>query len=138
MKKIIISLILGLLIGGNNEMNNLSEHLKQFKPYIGKTFKGEFANSTKEKPVFDISYWERILNGMAIKITHSVNEGEYGGISIITWDENKSSLVSSYFTTTGFTTNALMHFEDGKLISLEDVIGNENGITKVKAIIEFL
>ena len=31
-----------------------------------------------------------------------------------------------------------MHFEDGKLISLEDVIGNKNGITKVKAIIEFL
>ena len=122
----------------NNEMNNLSEHLKQFKPYIGKTFKGEFANSTKEKPVFDISYWERILNGMAIKITHSVNDGEYGGISIITWDENNSSLVSSYFTTAGFTTNALMHFEDGKLISLEDVTGNENGITKVKAIIEFL
>ena len=119
-------------------MNNLSEHLKPLEPYIGKTFKGEFANSTKEKPVFDISYWERILNGMAIKITHSVNDGEYGGISIITWDQNKSSLVSSYFTTEGFTTNALMHFENGKLISLEDVTGNANGITKVKAIIEFL
>ena len=75
---------------------------------------------------------------MAIKITHTVNDGEYGGISIITWDENKNSLVSSYFTTAGFTTNALMHFEDGKLISLEDVTGNENGITKVKAIIQFL
>ena len=119
-------------------MNNLSEHFKPLEPYIGKTFKGEFANSTKEKPVFDISYWERILNGMAIKITHSVNDGEYGGISIITWDQNKSSLVSSYFTTEGFTTNALMHFENGKLISLEDVTGNANEITKVKAIIEFL
>ena len=138
MKKILIILAAGLLIAQNNNMNSLSEHLKQFKPYIGKTFKGEFANSTKEKPVFDISYWERILNGMAIKITHSVNDGEYGGISIITWDENKNSLVSSYFTTAGFTTNALMHFEDGKLISLEDVTGNENGITKVKAIIQFL
>ena len=76
MKKIIIILILGLLIGENHEMNNLSEHLKPFEPYINKTFKGEFANSTKEKPVFDISRWERILNGMAIKITHSVNDGE--------------------------------------------------------------
>ena len=122
----------------NNEMNNLSEHLKPFELYIGKTFKGEFANSTKEKPVFDISRWERILNGMAIKITHSVNDGEYGGESIITWDVKKNSLVSSYFTTAGFTTTAILHFEDDKLISLEDVIGNENGITKVKAIIEFL
>ena len=34
MKKIIISLILGLLIGGNYEMNNLSKHLKAFEPYI--------------------------------------------------------------------------------------------------------
>ena len=138
MKKLLLILTFGLLICKNNEMKNLSEHLKQFKPYIGKTFKGEFSTSTKEQPVFDISHWERILNGMAIKITHSVNDGEYGGISIISWYENKNSLVSSYFTTAGFTTNALMHFEDGKLISLEDVTGNENGITKVKAIIEFL
>ena len=138
MKKIILILTFGLLIWKNNEMNNLLEHLKPFEPYIGKTFKGEFAHSTKESPVFDISFWERILNGMAIKITHSVNDGEYGGISIITWDENKNSLVSSYFTTAGFTTNALMHFEDGKLISLEDVTGCENGTTKFKAIIQFL
>ena len=138
MKKILLILTFGLLFCNNNEMNNfLSESLQEFELYIGKTFKGEFANSTKEKPVFDISYWERILNGMAIKITHSVNNGEYGGISIITWDQNKSSLVSSYFTTEGFTTNALMHFEGGKLISVEDVTGNE-GITKIKAIMEFL
>ena len=136
--KIIIILILGILIGENHEMNNLSENLKPFEPYINKTYKGEFATSTKENPIFDISYWERILNGMAIKITHSVNDGEYGGISIITWDAKKNSLVSSYFTTAGFTTNALMHFKDGKLISVEEVTGNENGIIKVKAIFEFL
>jgi len=119
-------------------MNNLSEYLKPFERYIGKTFKGEFSNSTKEKPVFDISHWERTLNGMAIRITHSVNNGEYGGESIITWNVKKNSLVSSYFTTTGFSTNAVLHFEDDKLISIEDVVGNENGITKVKAIIELL
>ena len=138
LKKILLILTFGILMCKNNEMNNLSEHLKPFEPYIGKTFKGEFANSTKEKPVIDVSHWERILNGMAIKVTHSVNDGEYGGESIITWDAEKNSLVSSYFTTAGFTTNAVMHFEDGKLISLENVTGNENGITKVKAIIEFL
>ena len=88
MKKNLI-LIFGLLIVQNNEINSLSEHLKPFERYIGKTFKGEFSNSTKEKPVFDISRWERILNGMAIKITHSVNDGEYGGVSIITWDAKK-------------------------------------------------
>ena len=138
MKKIIVILFFGLLIAQNNEINSLSEHLKPFERYIGKTFKGEFANSTKEKPVFDVSHWERALNGMAIRIMHSVNDGEYGGESIITWDIEKNSLVSSYFTTAGFTTNAVLHFEDDRLISIEDVVGNENGITKVKAIIELL
>ena len=122
----------------HNEINSLSEHLKLFEQFIGKTFKGEFSNSTKEKPVFDVSHWERVLNGMAIRIIHSVNDGEYGGESIITWNPEKNSLVSSYFTTAGFSTNAVLHFEDDKLISIEDVFNNENGITKVKAIIELL
>tara|TARA_B100001750_G_scaffold11009_1_gene8107 strand:+ start:712 stop:1659 length:948 start_codon:yes stop_codon:yes gene_type:complete len=120
----------------NDKINSLSEHLKLFEPYIGKTFKGEFANSTKEKPVIDVSHWERILNGTAIRIIHSVNEGEYGGQTIITWNAEKNSLVSSYFTTAGFTTNAIIHFEGNKLISIEDVTGNENGITKVKGVME--
>ena len=137
MKKILI-LAIGLLIAQNNEINSLSEHLKPFERYLGKTFKGEFATSTKEKPVFDVSHWERALNGRAIRIMHSVNDGEYGGESIITWDVKKNSLVSSYFTTAGFTTNAVLHFEDDKLISIEEVVGNKNGITKVKAIIELL
>ena len=138
MKKIIVILFFGLLIAQNNEINSLSEHLKPFERYLGKTFKGEFATSTKEKPVFDVSHWERALNGRAIRIMHSVNDGEYGGESIITWDVKKNSLVSSYFTTAGFTTNAVLHFEDDKLISIEEVVGNKNGITKVKAIIELL
>ena len=122
---------------GNN-FKDLSEHLKPFEPYIGKTFKGEFANSTPEKPIYDIVYYERALNGKAIRAVHSVNNGEYGGESIVMWDTEKENLVSWYFTTAGFYTQATMHFEDDKLISLEDVIGNENGITQVKAVIEFL
>jgi len=138
MKIITIIFLFGFLISNNNDINNLTAHLKPFENYIGKTFKGKFANSTKENPTFDVSHWERILNGMAIRIMHSVNDGEYGGETIITWDAKKNSLVSTYFTTAGFTTNAVIHFEDNKLISIEDVTGNENGITKVKAIIEFL
>ncbi len=69
---------------------------------------------------------------------HSVNDGEYGGESIIMWDAKKESLVSWYFTTAGFYTQATLQFEDEKLISIEDVTGNENGITQIKAIIEFL
>ena len=65
-KQIIIIFFFGLFICQNNEMNSLSEHLKAFEPYIGKTYKGEFAESTPEKPIFDIQHWERILNGNGV------------------------------------------------------------------------
>ena len=138
MKKIILIFIFGLLISQNNEMNNLSKNLKAFEPYIGKTYKGEFAELTPEKPVFDVQYWERILNGNGIKITHSVNDGEYGGESIIMWDLKSESLQSWYFTTAGFYTEATVTFEDKKVVSIEKVTGNPNGITKVKSIVQLL
>ena len=68
---------------------NLSSHLNGSEIFIGKTFSGEFYNSTKDKPLKDIIYFERILNGKAISISHSVNDGEYGGKYIIMWNAEK-------------------------------------------------
>ena len=142
MKNVISGLLFFLCIScqdTNLNMNtDISEHLKPFEPYFDKTFKGEFSNSTPDKPVYDISRWERALNGNAVRIMHSVNKGEFGGESIVMWDRNKESLISWYFNTAGFYTQARLHFEDNKLISIENVTGNENGITQVKAIIELL
>lgn len=121
-----------------NEEKALSTHLKPLAPYLGKTYKGEFAGSTPEKPVYDIARWERALNGRAIRITHSVNNGQYGGESIVMWDPEKKSLVSWYFTTAGFFTQATIKIEKNKLLSHEKVTGNQNGITEVKSTGEFL
>ena len=138
MKKLL--LIALLIVGCEKETTNmeLCKHLKPFQQYIGKTFKGEFADSTPENPTYDIQHWERALNGNAIKITHSVNNGEYGGESMIMWDAKLKSLISWYFTTAGFYTQATMIIEDEKLISHEKVTGNENGITEVKSIMQLL
>ena len=89
----------------------LSSHLKPLAAYLGKTYKGEFAGSTPEKPVYDIARWERALNGQAIRITHSLNKGQYGGESIVMWDPKKKSLASWYFTTAGFFTQATITIE---------------------------
>ena len=98
MNKLFSILMLGSCLFSKNESDdvkkNLSVHLKPFQNYIGKTFKGESENSTPEKPIYDISHWDRLLNGNAIRIMHSVNNGEYGGESIVIWDTKKESLVS--------------------------------------------
>ncbi|NVK87664.1 MAG: hypothetical protein HWE13_06040 [Gammaproteobacteria bacterium] len=111
----------------------LHPELEPFRDFIGKTYRGEFANSTAEKPVIDIAKWERHLNGNAIRVTHSINNGEYGGESIIFFDQKKGQLSGYYFTTAGFFTVAEITLEAGKMISRELVTGNENNITEVRA-----
>ncbi|MFO0035556.1 MAG: hypothetical protein ACK55S_10145 [Planctomycetota bacterium] len=113
--------------------NELIAELKFFEPFLGKTFRGEFANSTSEKPMHDVSRLERAMNGRAIRILHSVNEGEYGGETIVMWDAETKQIRSWYFTTAGFHTEGSLTIEDNRLVSSEKVTGNENGITEVKA-----
>jgi hypothetical protein len=119
------------------EGGGLAKELEPMRPFLGKTWRGEFKNSTPEKPVVDVSRWERALNGQAIRAVHSVNGGAYGGESFIRWDKEKSSLVFHYFTTAGFMTTGTMAFTDGKLTSHETVTGSANGVTHVRATSEF-
>ncbi len=111
---------------------DLAEPLKAFKPFLGKTWKGQLNQSGEGKATIDISRWERALNGQAIRVLHSVNDGEYGGESIMFWDKQKNSLAFYYFTTAGFYTHGTMKFEEGKFISHEHVTGNAEGVTEVK------
>lgn len=114
----------------------LNEHLAMFQPLVGKTWRGEFKNSTKEKPMFDVSRWQIALNGKAIRVMHSVNDGIYGGETIITWDAEKRQIISFYFTTAGFITEGTFEPRDGKWYSHEKVRGNEQRITEVEAVSE--
>ncbi len=115
----------------------LHEQLKIFEPLLGKTFRGEFADSTPEKPKVDVSRWERAMNGQAVRILHSVNHGEYGGETIIMWDKEKKSIAYWYFTTAGFHTEGTMMSADNEWTSTEKVVGNASGITEVKATSQF-
>jgi hypothetical protein len=111
----------------------LNEHLKVFEPLVGKTFRGEFADSTAANPKFDVSRWERAMNGQAVRILHSVNDGLYGGETIIMWDSAKKSISYWYFTTAGFHTEGTMEISGKEWTSFEKVSGAANGITEVKA-----
>lgn len=117
---------------------DLAAELKAFAPMVGKTFRGEFANSTAEKPIIDISRWERAMNGKAVRILHSINDGEYGGESIIMWDAQRKVVAFWYFTTAGFQTTGTMNIEGNVWTSLEKVTGSAAGITEVKAVQELM
>jgi hypothetical protein len=71
-------------------------------------------------------------------MTHSINDGIYGGESIIMWDSEKDSLVYYYFTTAGFYTHGTMTIEKGNTHSYEKVTGSQEGITAVKSTSEML
>lgn len=110
----------------------LSEHLRPLEPFLG-TWKGEFADSTAQKPLFDVMRMERALNGKAVRILHSINDGVYGGETLVMWDAEKKQHAHWYFTTAGFITRGTMDFQDRQWTSHEYVTGNAGGITEVKA-----
>lgn len=115
----------------------LDEHLEPLRPLLGKTWRGPMKNSTPEKPVIDICRWERALNGKAVRVLHSINQGEYGGETIILWDSGKQSLVYFYFTTAGFRTTGTMTSK-GQIVTSHETVasGSAEGVTEVRATTE--
>src|SRR6478672_8131434 len=87
---------------------SLDSHLEPLRPLLDKTWKGAFKNSKPENPTVDISRWERALNGSAVRILHSINDGVYGGESLIVWDAKQQQIAYYYFTTAGFMTTGTM------------------------------
>ncbi len=128
-------LVAGLnMFRNQDETDSLNEHLKVFQPMVGKTFVGEFANSTPEKPLIDVSRWERAMNGQAVRVLHSVNDGEYGGETILMWDRKLEKIAFWYFTTAGFYTTGTMDIDGNTWSATEEVTGNKQGITQVKSV----
>ena len=123
-----------LIIFQDMRGNDLSKHLFGFDKFLGKKFQGEFYNFTKENPLIDIIYFERILNGEAIRISHSVNHGEYGGEYIIAWNSDKGKIESYYFSTGGEIRVSSIDIFNNEISIKEDFSKNKNGIQKVKKI----
>jgi hypothetical protein len=111
----------------------LDAHLQDLAPYVGKTFQGEFTDAVSGKKSVDVQVWEEMLGGKAIRITHSLNEGQYGGESIVFWDGKIEQVAFYYFTTAGFFTHGTMKLEDGAFTAVEKVEGGAGGITEVRS-----
>jgi hypothetical protein len=116
-----------------------SPHFAPLKPLLGKTWRAPLPKApASDKPGADVARWELALNGQAVRVLHSINDGEYGGESLIVWDAEKKSLVFYYFTTGGFYTTGTATTEGGALVTVETVKGNAEGITEVKGVTRML
>ena len=119
------------------QSTDLAPELEVFKPYLG-TWQADFDVADNKPKVQDVGRWERALNGKAIRTAHSINEGEYGGESMIFWDSKKQSLVFYYFTTAGFYTQGTMNvLSPTQFVAYETVTGSKEGITKVRSTSDF-
>ena len=126
------------LLAASDPPLQLAKPLEPLQRFIGKTWKGRFASSTPEKPTHDVMKWERALNGQAIRILHSINDGDYGGETMIMWNARTERLEFHYFTTAGFFTQGTIALEQDKIITHEQVTGSKNGVTEVKGTTEIL
>src|SRR4030095_9287211 len=116
----------------------LNVHLEPLRPLLEKTWKGTFKDSKHGKPNVDVKKWERAHNGQAIRILHSINDGAYGGETLLVWDEQRKTIAYYYFTTDGFMTNGTLEAKDGKFVMHEDVKGDASGVTEVRSTSDIL
>jgi len=132
---LVVAVLLGSLPAGADPVP--SEALAPLAAYVGKTWRGEFSDSTPEQPKIDVARWEWALNGQAIRVVHSINDGEYGGETLLLEDPEGEGVIFYYFTTGGFYTHGHVRIEDGKLITYEKVKG-AGQVTEVRATAERL
>ena len=135
MKKLVAAFLMvaWLSAGLADEKGKLNEHLEPFRPLLGKTWKGALKEPGKTGTSIDVSRWERALNGEAIRTLHSVNDGAYGGETIIIWEAGQKKLIYFYFTTAGFRTTGSFAIEGRKFIAEEEVTGDAQGVTRVRS-----
>jgi len=143
MTRLLAILIFSVAVRAADAPSTLEKELEPFRKFL-KTWKGEFIGGKNPTPMTDVTRFERALNGKAIRVLHSVNDGIYAGETIIMWDAPSKQIRTYYFTTAGDRTEGTMEFDaDGTLTSTENVKGEEpkegaDPVTKVRATTKFL
>lgn len=97
-----------------------------FVRFAGRTWRGVGRDSV------DVARWEFILGGRAVQITHRLEGGDYGGRSIVFFDERAKVYVVHYFTTAGFHTLGALEAKDGAIEVIEEVSGHAT-ISRVRS-----
>lgn len=97
--------------------------MASFVRLAGTAWRGEGVGPNGQ-PITDIARYEMILGGRAFQSTHLLEGGDYGGRTIIFFDESAQSYIFHYFTTAGFHTIGEITPSDTGFTAVEQVIGH--------------
>ncbi|MEM8616900.1 MAG: hypothetical protein AAGF20_08185 [Pseudomonadota bacterium] len=100
--------------------------------YIGKTLRGEPSADSGERKA-DIQQWSWALGGTAIKISHALEDGSYGGDTYVYKDAESGDLVYVYITNAGFRTEGVILLNEDGSYSAEEAVNGHPTITKVRS-----
>ena len=102
-------------------------------PLVGKTWRGPMPPGRGQAGLVHVHKFELSLGGRAVRSIHSINDGEYGGEALFTWDAEKKAVVYTYVTTDGFYTIGTLEPKWARLKSRELVHGTASGPSEVEA-----
>ena len=107
--------------------------LTPLAPFAGKTWKSVSGSVDGSEDFTDISRWEWAMHGKAVRITHSVGDGSYGGESLIHWDDQQQKIIFRYVTTAGFYTDGVITPTEDGIEVHEFVRGAKSGPTETRS-----
>ena len=112
----------------------LDPRLAPLAPYVGRTYTARMTPPGVEPATTDVQQWEEIMGGKAVRITHSINGGDYGGESLVFWDVTREAIAYWYVTTADFYTHGTMTAAGDSLVTSEQVVGDAGEITEVEGV----
>lgn len=134
---LLVSAVMAASIKPAEASIKLDAKLEPFRNFIG-SWQAPMAWGKDKRQVLDVSMWSIALNGKALKIIHSVNDGDYGGESFIFWDKKSKTYKAFYFTTADFYTEATITIDEPNKFSVIEKVatggeGLSSGISEVKS-----
>ena len=101
-----------------------------FEHLIGRTWRGV---GTGEQAVEDIQRWDWAVGGHAVRVTHSVNGGAYGGETLIFRDRDSGAYIFHYFTSGGFHTTGVMRPTGPGAFEVEEEVHGIEGFGRLRS-----
>lgn len=109
-----------------------SETFGVLTDYVGKRFKGSPTDESSE-PMTDYQSWEWAFGGKAIRITHVLSGGGYGGETFVYPSAATGDLTYVYVTNSGFSTNGWIALNEDGSWSAEEEVEGQGDVERVRS-----